>query len=196
MTSPVECGSSPPLLPPTRSSPGVARMLRPLVVAGFTTCHPERALCAEDLTSSSSPLCGLRAFPQFVITARSPRASHCHPVRSERSAFRPSPDPSPTCHPDRSVGVVCQRGAEGPQHNVSVLPPPPPPDPCSVIPDIIQAHLWCPSRHSSIFQHHSLLLSSTIYRVTTYPPVKPSRCYSYSFRLAQHGITQCRGGHA
>jgi hypothetical protein len=178
MTSPVECGGSPPLLPPTRSSPGVARMLRPLAVVGFTTCHPERA------------------FPQFVITARSPRASHCHPVRSERSVFRPSPDPSPTCYPDRSVGVVCQRGAEGSQHNLSVLPPPPPPDPCSVIPAIIQAHLSCPSRHNPIFQHHSLLLSSTIYRVTTYPPVKPSRCYSYSFRLAQHGITQCRGGHA
>ncbi len=158
MTGPVECGGSPPLLPPTRSSPGVARMLGPLVVASFTTCHPERALCAKDLTSSSSPLCGL--------------------------------------HPDPSVGVVRQRGAEGSPYNRSVLPPPRPPDPCSVIPDIIQAHLSCPSRHKSIFQHHALLVSSTIYRVTTYPPVKPSRCYSCSFRLAQHGITQCRGGHA
>jgi hypothetical protein len=84
------------------------------------------------------------------------------------------------CHPERSEGSAFSA----------------PPDPCSLISGIPSPHRHGPSQHNGIFPHHSLHARCTICRVTTYPPVQPSRCYSYPFRLAQHGITQCRGGHA
>ncbi len=155
------------------------------VVAHRAICHPERAFCAKDLTSSRSPLSGSSAASSSVTRI-------------------------PNCHPDRSVGAVCQRVAEGSRHNSNPFAALPPfafrfstfvcpsalPDPWSLMPDITQIHTPCQTRHNSFFRQQSLPLSSTIYRVTTYPPVSSSRCYSYLFRLAQHGITQCRGGHA
>ena len=154
------------------------------VVAHRAICHPERAFCAKDLISSRSPLSGSSAASSSVTRLTN-------------------------CHPDRSVGAVCQRGAEGSRHNPSpfdALPIfefrfssfalPGSPDPWSLMPDSTEIHAPCQTRHNSFFRQQSLPLSSTIYRVTTYPPVPSSRCYSYLFRLAQHGITQCRGGHA
>ena len=199
----LECGGSPLLFHSPHSSNRSG-------VALHAMCHPERAFCAKDLTSSPSPLRASRA-SRLPCSAgllcqpsrhRSQSSASCHPESSEGSVV-------PNCHPDRSVGAVCQRVAEGSRHNPSpfaALPIfefrfssfalPGSPDPWSLIPDITQIHAPCQTRHNSFFRQQSLPLSSTIYRDTTYPPVPSSRCYSYLFRLAQHGITQCRGGHA
>ena len=114
------------------------------------------------------------------------RRTTCHPqcvfCAKDPSSIFPS-SRTTNCHPagpERSEGSA-----------PSVLP-----DRGSLVADIAGTRLDCRQGHTPLFPYHSLLLTYTIYRVTTYPPVHPSRCYSYRFRLAQHGITQCRGGHA
>ena len=127
----------------------------------------------------------------------------CHPELSEGSAFPSSPSPTQTCHPacpertrrDRSAGAVCRRSVEASR-----------PDPCGLPPSAIfefrlssfafrASPPQCTTRHTPHVGRHSLPSRCTIYRDTTFLPVRPQRCYSYLFRWAQHGITQCRGGH-
>jgi hypothetical protein len=146
-----------------------------------------------------------RSAQHFLECGGSPPLLH-----SSRTSIRSGVAHRVICHPDRSAGAVGQRGVEGSRHNpcaASALPifefrlssfafPASPPDPYSLIPDITQIRLPRCSQHNQIFRQHSRHPGSTIYRATTYPPVHSSRCYSYLFRLVQHGITQCRGGHA
>jgi hypothetical protein len=198
-----ECGASSPLLHSPRSHPFEARRSCLPRSAGLL-CQPSRrapllSFVAAGLTRhpASRRTTNASAVPVFFFHVA--------------LAFMPALSVTriTTRRPDRSAGAVCQYGAEGSRHNPNATSPLPlfafrfssfafsePPDPCSLMPGPTQTHLHCRSQHNQIFRHHSLRPGSTIYRVTTYPPVQSSRCYSCLFRLAQHGITQCRGGHA
>jgi hypothetical protein len=75
-------------------------------------------------------------------------------------------NPSLTCHPDRSVGAICQRGVEGSRHNLRGLPEPPPPDPCSLISDVFSIALYCHSpAQLSMF---ALLAHAYLYDISRY----------------------------